>query len=720
MPVTSHSAANLSRVGSTKSKEKTSKLRSSRKYIGRTKDKKPHFWIKLTTADSNVACEACGKPFSHDGYQCNDCLIFVHSNCKDATDRFGCVKYKQENEPDISRHFSMFLPERTVDAKKYNTVRSESGASLFRHDHLSFESVGSCVDPAMLFSSAVAGDRRRSAGEFNYINSIPAQWKELDLWQSDTEPWSGGRGKTERKKLSNKEIKRQDIIHELHMTERHHCRIVVVTKYIYYNGLNSQRILTTEELDTLMPGLDDILEAHFHFLSLLKQKTTNAVVVENIHEVLLRQFAGDIAEKMIDAYVKFCSQKEASVNSYHKLMITNNAFRNFMEKLSQLPFYKGKSFPDCLLLITQRLSKYHTLVESLRKNTSDDSPEKEGIAEAEKAVKQVVTRVDLGIEKVQLKQTRDTIVSLMDNKATTIFLGNTFTKKDLSAEGRELIYAGDVFWQNARRKPIEVTMLLFSDVIVFLQRSGNNYIFSTQDKKEAVVSLRKLIVRDKAGRLGSQGIYLISAAQYHAEMYEIICKTKKQLAAWTDRIQKAVYDCPEKPEMRPVPPESLVSVMEFEHLRLLMDKARQLTESRKQLYDRQLNIYEETCDYISQLNLQHDEDRSKRHDSGSLSLPVEPKSVPTFESLSRIIELEVENQKLKQDKFLLTTELLKEKSNRSCSNLAAYSSGVEELRRLQGELDLRRKEFGQFVDNKNIELDSREKAIKEKEVGVFN
>lgn len=65
------------------------------------------------------------------------------------------------------------------------------------------------------------------------------------------------------------------------------------------------------------------------------------------------------------------------------------------------------------------------------------------------------------------------------------------------------------------------------------------FFLNTLLVKAGVVSIRKMIVRDKAGKLGSEGVYLI-ATHPKPEMYEVRCKTKKDNVALMTRIQKCV------------------------------------------------------------------------------------------------------------------------------------------------------------------------------------
>lgn len=61
--------------------------------------------------------------------------------------------------------------------------------------------------------------------------------------------------------------------------------------------------------------------------------------------------------------------------------------------------------------------------------------------------------------------------------------------------------------------------------------------------KASVVPLAKMILRDKAGRTGADGIYLIATLP-KPEMYEVRCKTKKEMQLLTSRLQKTISECP--------------------------------------------------------------------------------------------------------------------------------------------------------------------------------
>ncbi|KRY65416.1 Rho guanine nucleotide exchange factor 2 [Trichinella pseudospiralis] len=603
-----------------KSIEKVLKLRSSRKhakvkvnkfhfsihcYLNITnlqlKEKKQHVWLQCQEK-VGLNCDICNKTEGNSSFvRCTECHAVLHSHCKTAANKASCSRGKS-----ASKHSSVMFQTRPLSlVSRFSSFRSDSSSVIGQIYAETSNRSGVLPQSADCVVSILPD----GAG----VYTIPdAKWEELGLWSAEADGnwWSTGRGKVARNYMSSKEVKRQDIIHELVTTERHHCITLVLLKHTYFDGLLGLNILTNNELNMLMPHLELLLEVHLHFLQLLKKKVDESVVVNNVHEIFIEQFTGEVAEKMKLAYTTFCSRKDFSVQEYHRLCQTNQNFNIFMENMNKLPYFKARSLPDCLLLVTQRLSKYHSFVESLRKNT-EDALLKDEIVKAEQAVKKLVANVDQGIGDIQLQQLCKEIVAQMDTKESTTFLGKTFTKNELLSSTRTLLHAGDVYWQNAMRKPAEVKMLLFSDIIVFLQRVGNSYAFFSQDNKECIISLLKLIVREKAGRSGSQGLYLISAAPSHAEMYEIICHTKKMLASWTERIQRAVDACPSAAIEECPSSESVFAVEHEEQLKNLFGKVNDYNDELKKLLDCQIEAYGEILQLVHKMNIPDEEERMK-------------------------------------------------------------------------------------------------------------
>lgn len=59
-----------------------------------------------------------------------------------------------------------------------------------------------------------------------------------------------------------------------------------------------------------------------------------------------------------------------------------------------------------------------------------------------------------------------------------------------------------------------------------------------------MISLQKLLVREKAGKEDNCGLYLISSNRKDPEMYEMVCSSSKSKKLWITSIRRAVECCP--------------------------------------------------------------------------------------------------------------------------------------------------------------------------------
>lgn len=96
-----------------------------------------------------------------------------------------------------------------------------------------------------------------------------------------------------------------------------------------------------------------------------------------------------------------------------------------------------------------------------------------------------------------------------------------------------------------RGKSATVNVIVFTDVLIFLVEKDQKYSFFVPDNKAGVVSLQKLLVREKADQKESRGIYLISSSPNDPEMFELKVLKPKDTHVWIQAIRAAVEACPQ-------------------------------------------------------------------------------------------------------------------------------------------------------------------------------
>jgi len=61
--------------------------------------------------------------------------------------------------------------------------------------------------------------------------------------------------------------------------------------------------------------------------------------------------------------------------------------------------------------------------------------------------------------------------------------------------------------------------------------------------QSCVISLSKLIVREKADTRDNCGIYLICQSRQSPEMYELVCRSVDDRTAWLTTLKHAIANC---------------------------------------------------------------------------------------------------------------------------------------------------------------------------------
>ncbi|ESP00497.1 hypothetical protein LOTGIDRAFT_112428, partial [Lottia gigantea] len=144
---------------------------------------------------------------------------------------------------------------------------------------------------------------------------------------------------------------------------------------VFNHGLLNELQLPADQVERLFPKLDDLIEIHTTFLRQLLQlqKKRTDKFIEEVGPVLLEMFNGVNAEKMKKAYGCFCSKHKESVALYKEYLKTERKFHSFFRKCSELSMVKKREFPDFILGVTLRLSKYPLLIEAIQNSTKGKS-----------------------------------------------------------------------------------------------------------------------------------------------------------------------------------------------------------------------------------------------------------------------------------------------------------------------------------------------------------
>lgn len=124
------------------------------------------------------------------------------------------------------------------------------------------------------------------------------------------------------------------------------------------------------------------------------------------------------------------------------------------------------------------------------------------------------------------------------------YRGAKFKKSDII--NRILKFEGTAYLMQGRGKMTAIVVVVLSDILFFLAERDQKYAFFVPDNKAGIVSLQKLLVREKARQESS--IYLISSNPAEPEMFELKIQKPKDKQLWIQAIRSAVEACPQESE----------------------------------------------------------------------------------------------------------------------------------------------------------------------------
>ncbi|KAM6187368.1 rho guanine nucleotide exchange factor 28 isoform 3-T5 [Sarcoramphus papa] len=533
-----------------------------------------------------IPCMACEKALlGKESLQCSHCNVIVHKSCKECAP--VCTKKSQERyhnknksqagvtnslPGDISQtvlssvHPSSSVPiglsagRREASQQSRFLSRSVPSASLERSS-MPFSEQDS--ETSTWRSKSRSEEMLQALGTFSSVDPFVmeddvdlSQWTDLrtDAQDFEAESWSVVVDPMFCSKQEKDVIKRQDVIFELMQTEVHHIHTLFIMSEIFRKGMKEELQLDHSTVDRIFPCLDELLEIHRQFFWRMKERRQESCeagsernfVISRIGDILVQQFSEENATKMKKIYGEFCSHQKEAVNLFKELQ-QNKKFQNFIKLRNSNLLARRRGIPECILLVTQRITKYPVLVERILQYSKEGTEEHKDLCKALHLIKDIIAAVDLKVNEYEKKQKLLEILSRTENKTyTKLKNGHVFRKQDLMRKDRMILHEGLVYWKTATGRFKDTLALLLTDVLLFLQEKDQKYIFAAVDQKPSVISLQRLIVREVANE--ERGMFLISASSAGPEMYEVHTSSKEERNNWMRHIQDAVESCPEEEE----------------------------------------------------------------------------------------------------------------------------------------------------------------------------
>ncbi|XP_050357876.1 rho guanine nucleotide exchange factor 11 [Nymphalis io] len=344
--------------------------------------------------------------------------------------------------------------------------------------------------------------------------------------------------------------KRQEVIHELIVSEGSHVRWLKVLGVDFLKPLERQpALLPAEELRALFPNLPGVRERHSRLYAELRAVRADAPN----HVVQIRPVADAMLSTLGDSgyascLSKFCRGQRMALDALRERRRKNKELHQFLTGREQLPRCGRLQLKDLLACVWQRLTKYQLLLESILKTASEDesadgeSPEDiNQLRKALNVAKDVLHSVDTAIRTAENEHRLRSIQSKLEVRLPGGAGGaecDELRRLDLTAHA--LRHEGELLLRTDTKR-IAVLALMLDDCLVLLQREGDKFVLRplAQPSHAALLSpiikWDKVLFRPNAAVRNTFFLMNINAIQMH----ELSTHTATEYVTWEKHIRES-------------------------------------------------------------------------------------------------------------------------------------------------------------------------------------
>ena len=310
------------------------------------------------------------------------------------------------------------------------------------------QKVAGCTDPNSLSPAPPENlsDSDREEVSQQLVRSMSQSHPELEV-REDTE-WQRTVDRRVLRKMNKHERDRQNIIHELIQTERHHYRALHVLKLVFKSQM--EKHLSEESLSIMFPELDNLIEISWSFLDRLEErrgKEGSNVIVQDISDILLEEFTTEKRERILNTFGEFCTYHLIAVEMY-KEQLKKKQFGRLVQQLYRVKECQRLYLPDYYTSVSQRLTKMvQFLVRLVKKTDVLKLDHSERLRQCQRELESLVAAVDQRVNErknqMELMEIQEKLEIGLPRTAAKHPVLRAMKDLNLTAQNRLLIKRGE-------------------------------------------------------------------------------------------------------------------------------------------------------------------------------------------------------------------------------------------------------------------------------------
>uniref|UniRef100_A0A2K6F956 Rho guanine nucleotide exchange factor 1 n=1 Tax=Propithecus coquereli TaxID=379532 RepID=A0A2K6F956_PROCO len=342
--------------------------------------------------------------------------------------------------------------------------------------------------------------------------------------------------------LPKSQVKRQEVISELLVTEAAHVRMLRVLHDLFYQPMVEGGFFLLGELQNIFPSLDELIEVHSLFLDcLMKRRQESGYLIEEIGDVLLARFDGAEGSWFQKISSRFCSRQSFALEQLKAKQRKEPRFCAFVQEAESRPRCRRLQLKDMIPTEMQRLTKYPLLLQSIGQNTEEPA-EREKVELAAECCREILHHVNQAVRDMEdLLRLKDyqRRLDLSHLRQSSDPMLSEF--KNLDITKKRLVHEGPLTWRVTKDKAVEVHVLLLDDLLLLLQRQDERLLLKshsrtltpTPDGKtmlRPVLRLTSAMTREVA--TDHKAFYVIFTWDQEAQIYELVAQTVSERKNW--------------------------------------------------------------------------------------------------------------------------------------------------------------------------------------------
>lgn len=291
----------------------------------------------------------------------------------------------------------------------------------------------------------------------------------LDDDEEEKPSWTSSVSKEVWENLPKKEIKRQEAIYEVYITEKNFVKSLEVTRETFMKTLAETNIIPADIrknfIRHVFAHINDIYSVNRRFLEALNDRQKSSPVVRGIGDIILRfvpffePFISYVASR---PYAKYLIETQRSVNPYFARfdddMMSSSLRHGIDSFLSQ-----GVSRPGRYMLLVREILK--------ASNPEKDSRDMETLEKASDALKVFMKRIDRASGAAQDRHD----VKLLKQK---ILFKNEYVNMGLNDEKRKIVHEGILSRKDIGKSDStaagDIQFYLLDNMLLFLKSKAVN------------------------------------------------------------------------------------------------------------------------------------------------------------------------------------------------------------------------------------------------------